>query len=195
MMNKLDRDKLFSLEKYAEVRPEFRARVMAHKKNRRLPIGPNAALYFEDALTMQYQIQEMLRIERIFEAAGIQEELDAYNPLIPDGSNWKATFMLEYPEEEERRVQLEKLIGIERHVWAQVADFARVTPVADEDLEREDEHKTASVHFMRFELTPEMAAAVKNGATVSMGIDHPAYTYAAEPIPQNIRDSLAGDLG
>jgi hypothetical protein len=195
MMNKLDREKLFSLEKYAEVRPEFRARVMAHKKNRRLPIGPNAALYFEDALTMQYQIQEMLRIERIFEAAGIQEELDAYNPLIPDGSNWKATFMLEYPDEEERRVQLEKLIGIERHVWAQVADFARVTPVADEDLEREDEHKTASVHFMRFELTPEMAAAVKNGATVSMGIDHPAYTYAAEPIPQNIRESLAGDLG
>jgi hypothetical protein len=194
-MNKLDRDKLFSLEKYAEVRPEFRARVMAHKKNRRLPIGPNAALYFEDALTMQYQVQEMLRIERIFEAAGIQEELDAYNPLIPDGSNWKATFMLEYPDEEERRVQLEKLIGIERHVWAQVADFARITPVADEDLEREDEHKTASVHFMRFELTPEMAAAVKGGATVSMGIDHPAYTYAVEPIPQNIRDSLAGDLG
>ena len=194
-MNKLDRDKLFSLEKYAEVRPEFRARVMAHKKNRRLPIGPNAALYFEDALTMQYQVQEMLRIERIFEAAGIQEELDAYNPLIPDGSNWKATFMLEYPDEEERRVQLEKLIGIERHVWAQVADFARITPVADEDLEREDEHKTASVHFMRFELTPEMAAAVKSGATVSMGIDHPAYTYAVEPIPQNIRDSLAGDLG
>jgi len=194
-MNKLDREKLFSLEKYAEVRPEFRARVMAHKKNRRLPIGPNAALYFEDALTMQYQIQEMLRIERIFEAAGIQEELDAYNPLIPDGSNWKATFMLEYPDEEERRVQLEKLIGIERHVWAQVADFARVTPVADEDLEREDEHKTSSVHFMRFELTPEMAAAVKNGATVSMGIDHPAYTYAVEPIPQNIRNSLAGDLG
>jgi hypothetical protein len=195
MMNKLDREKLFSLEKYAEVRPEFRARVMAHKKNRRLAIGPNAALYFEDALTMQYQIQEMLRIERIFEAAGIQDELDAYNPLIPDGSNWKATFMLEYPDEEERRVQLEKLIGIERHVWAQVADFARVTPVADEDLEREDEHKTASVHFMRFELTPEMATAVKNGATVSMGIDHPAYTYAVEPIAQNIRDSLAGDLG
>ena len=195
MMNKLDREKLFSLEKYAEVRPEFRARVMAHKKNRRLAIGPNAALYFEDALTMQYQIQEMLRIERIFEAAGIQEELDAYNPLIPDGSNWKATFMLEYPDEEERRVQLEKLIGIERHVWAQVADFARVTPVADEDLEREDEHKTASVHFMRFELTSEMATAVKNGATVSMGIDHPAYTYAVEPIAQNIRDSLAGDLG
>ena len=168
---------------------------MAHKKNRRLPVGPNAALYFEDALTMQYQIQEMLRIERIFEAAGIQEELDAYNPLIPDGSNWKATFMMEYPDENERRVQLGKLLGIERHVWAQVADFARITPIADEDLEREDEHKTSSVHFMRFELTPEMAAAVKNGATVSMGIDHPAYTHTVEPVPQNIRDSLAQDLG
>jgi len=195
MMNKLNRDNLFSLEKYAEVRPEFRARVMAHKKNRRLPIGPNAALYFEDALTMQYQIQEMLRIERIFEAAGIQEELDAYNPLIPDGSNWKATFMMEYPDENQRREQLQKLLGVERHVWAQVADFARVTPVADEDLEREDEHKTSSVHFMRFELSPEMVAAVKSGATVSMGIDHPSYTYAVEPIPQNIRDSLAQDLG
>lgn len=194
-MNKLNRDDLFSLEKYAEVRPEFRARVMAHKKHRRLPIGDNAALYFEDALTMQYQVQEMLRIERIFEAAAIQEELDAYNPLIPDGSNWKATFMMEYPDEEERRVQLAKLLGIERHVWAQVAGFARVTPIADEDMEREDEHKTSSVHFMRFELTPEMAAAVKAGASVSMGIDHPAYTYAAEPIPQNVRDSLAADLG
>jgi len=194
-MNKLNRDDLFSLEKYAELRPEFRARVMAHKKNRRLPIGPNAALYFEDALTMQYQIQEMLRIERIFEAAGIQEELDAYNPLIPDGNNWKATFMMEYPDENERRVQLERLLGIERHVWAQVADFARVTPIADEDLERADEKKTSSVHFLRFELTPEMVAAVKSGAKVSMGIDHPAYTHSAEPVPANIRDSLAEDLG
>ena len=193
-MNKLNRDSLFSLERYAEVRPEFRARVIAHKKNRRLPVGPNAAFYFEDALTMQYQIQEMLRIERIFEAAGIQEELDAYNPLIPDGSNWKATFMMEYPDENERRVQLTKLLGIEKHVWAQVADFARITPVADEDLEREDEHKTSSVHFLRFELTSEMVAAVKGGATVSMGIDHPAYTYSVEPIPQNVRDALAADL-
>ena len=193
-MNKLNRDSLFSLEKYAEVRPEFRARVIAHKKNRRLPVGPNAALYFEDALTMQYQVQEMLRIERIFEAAGIQEELDAYNPLIPDGSNWKATFMVEYPDENERRVQLEKLLGIEKHVWAQVADFARITPIADEDLEREDEHKTSSVHFLRFELTPEMVAAVNDGAAVSMGIDHPAYTYSVEPIPQNVRDSLGEDL-
>jgi hypothetical protein len=194
-MNKLTREDLFSLEKYAELRPEFRARVMAHKKNRQLPIGPNATLYFEDALTMHYQVQEMLRAERIFEAAGIEEELDAYNPLIPDGSNWKATFMLEYADENERREQLHKLIGIERHVWAQVADFARVTPVADEDLERETEDKTSSVHFLRFELTAEMAQAVKQGAQISMGIDHPAYTFAVEPLPQNIRDSLAADLG
>ncbi|MCB1723104.1 MAG: DUF3501 family protein [Chromatiaceae bacterium] len=194
MMNKLTRDDLYTLEKYAEVRPEFRARVMAHKQNRRLPIGPNATLYFEDALTMHYQIQEMLRAERIFEAAGIQEELDAYNPLIPDGSNWKATFMMEYPDENERRQQLAKLIGIERHVWTQVADFARVTPIADEDLERETDEKTSSVHFLRFELTPEMVAAIKNGAPISIGIDHPAYAHAVEPIAQNIRDSLAGDL-
>ncbi len=193
-MNKLTREDLFSLEKYSEVRPEFRARVMAHKKNRQLPIGPNATLYFEDALTMHYQIQEMLRAERIFETAGIQEELDAYNPLIPDGSNWKATFMMEYPDEEERRQQLQRLIGIERHVWAQVADFARVTPIADEDLERTTEDKTSSVHFLRFELTPEMAEAVKQGAPVSMGIDHPAYTHAVEPLVQNVRDSLAQDL-
>jgi len=194
-MNKLTRDSLFSLEKYAELRPEFRARVMAHKKNRQLAVGPNATLYFEDALTMQYQVQEMLRIERIFEAAAIQEELDAYNPLIPDGSNWKATFMMEYPDEEERKRQLKKLLGVEKHIWAQVADFSRITPIADEDMERADEEKTSSVHFLRFELTPEMAEAVKKGARVSMGIDHPAYTHAAEPIPPNIRDSLAADLG
>jgi hypothetical protein len=194
-MNKLTREDLYSLEKYAEVRPEFRARVMAHKKNRQLPIGPNATLYFEDALTMHYQIQEMLRAERIFESAGIQEELDAYNPLIPDGSNWKATFMMEYPDEAERREQLKKLIGIERHVWAQVGDLARVSPIADEDLERETEEKTSSVHFLRFELTAEMAQAVRDGAPISMGIDHPAYTYAVEPLAQNVRDSLAQDLG
>ncbi len=193
-MSKLSREDLYSLEKYAEVRPEYRSRVMAHKKNRRLPIGPNANLYFEDALTMQYQIQEMLRIEKIFEAAGIQEELDAYNPLIPDGSNWKATFMMEYSDPEERKEQLSKLIGVEKQVWVQVADFARVSPVANEDLDRETEEKTSSVHFMRFELTPEMAAAVKGGASVSMGIDHPNYMHSVEPIPQNVRDSLAEDL-
>jgi hypothetical protein len=194
-MNKqLDRNDLYSLEKYAEVRNDFRAKVIGHKKNRQVAIGPNATLYFEDALTMQYQIQEMLRIERIFEAEGIQEELDAYNPLIPDGSNWKATFMLEYPDEDERRMQLQKLVDIEKHIWAQVADFARVTPVADEDLERTDEDKTSSVHFLRFELTAEMVQAVKAGAAISMGIDHPEYTYAVEPLAQNTRDSLAADL-
>ena len=195
MMTKLTRDDLFSLEKYAEMRPEFRARVMAHKKNRQLPVGPNATLYFEDALTMHYQIQEMLRAERIFESAGIQEELDAYTPLIPDGSNWKATFMMEYPDEAERREQLARLIGIERHIWAQVADFSRITPIADEDLERETEEKTSSVHFLRFELSDEMVEAIKQGASISIGIDHPNYNHAQEPIPQNIRDSLAADLG
>jgi hypothetical protein len=193
-MAKLSREDLYSLEKYAEVRSEYRAKVMAHKQNRRQAIGPNATLYFEDTLTMQYQIQEMLRIERIFEAAGIQDELDAYNPLIPDGSNWKATFMVEFPDPEERKEKLAGLLGVEKHVWVQVADFARVSPIADEDLDREDEEKTSSVHFLRFELSPEMVAAVKKGAAVSMGIDHPNYIHSAEPIPQNVRDSLAGDL-
>ena len=194
MKHQLTRDDLYSLEQYAEVRPDFRARVMAHKQDRRVPIGPNATLYFEDALTMQYQIQEMLRIERIFEAEGIQEELDAYNPLIPDGSNWKATFMMEYPDENERREQLKRLLGIEKHVWIQIGDLPRVTPIADEDLEREDEEKTSSVHFLRFELTPEMVEAVKNGAPVAMGIDHPNYTYTVEQIPENVRKSLVNDL-
>ncbi|RMG59468.1 MAG: DUF3501 family protein [Gammaproteobacteria bacterium] len=194
MSQKLSREDLYSLEKYAEVRPEFRARIMQHKQDRRVPIGPNATLHFEDALTMQYQVQEMLRIERIFEAEGIQEELDAYNPLIPDGSNWKATFMVEFPDENERREQLKRLLGIEKHVWVQIGDLPRVTPIADEDLEREDEEKTSSVHFLRFELTPEMVQAVKEGADIAMGIDHPNYTHTVEKVPANVRDSLAKDL-
>jgi hypothetical protein len=193
-MPKLTRSDLFSLEKYAEVRPKFRAEVMAHKKNRQVRIGPNATLYFEDRLTMQYQVQEMLRVERIFEAAGINEELEAYNPLIPDGSNWKATFMLEFPDVEERRVALQRLRGIENHVWAQVADFDRVRPIADEDLEREDASKTSSVHFLRFELTPAMVKAVKQGTAVAMGIDHPAYRHTVEALPDAVRESLAKDL-
>jgi len=193
-MNKLSRETLYSLEEYAQLRKDFRARVMAHKKNRQLPIGPNATLYFEDALTMQYQVQEMLRIERIFEAEGIQEELDAYNPLIPDGSNWKATFMMEYPDPEERRERLAGLIGVEDKVWIQVADFSRVYAIADEDLEREDADKTSSVHFLRFELSPEMAHAVRGGSAISAGIEHPSYTYSVEPVPANLRDSLAADL-
>jgi hypothetical protein len=193
-MNKLTRNDLYSLEKYAEVRPGFRSQVMAHKKNRQVAIGPNATLYFEDRLTMQYQVQEMLRIERIFEAGGINDELDAYNPLIPDGSNWKATFMVEFPDVEERREALKRLKGIETRVWARVAGYEPVRPYADEDLEREDEDKTSSVHFLRFELTPEMVKAVKQGAAIAMGIDHPAYTHQLDPLPQAVRDSLAQDL-
>lgn len=193
-MKKLNREDLFSLEKYAEVRPQFRAQVMAHKQNRRVTIGPNATLYFEDRLTMQYQVQEMLRIERIFESGGINEELEAYNPLIPDGHNWKATFMVEFPDVEERRVALKRLKGVEKHVWARVTGFERVRPHADEDLEREDEEKTSSVHFLRFELTPDMVRAVKQGAAVAIGIDHPAYTHQVDPIPPTTRDSLALDL-
>jgi len=193
-MNKLTRSDLYSLEKYAEVRPRFRSQVMAHKKNRQVAIGPNATLYFEDRLTMQYQVQEMLRIERIFEAGGINDELDAYNPLIPDGSNWKATFMVEFPDVEERREALKRLKGIETRVWARVAGYEPVRPYADEDLEREDEDKTSSVHFLRFELTPEMVKAVKQGAAIAMGIDHPAYIHQLDPLPQAVRDSLAQDL-
>ena len=194
IMKKLNREDLFSLEKYAEVRPQFRAQVMAHKQNRQVSIGPNATLYFEDRMTMQYQVQEMLRIERIFETQGINDELAAYNPLIPDGSNWKATFMVEYPDVEERREALKRLKGVEDRVWARVAGFEPVRPIADEDLEREDEEKTSSVHFLRFELTPDMVRAVKQGAAISMGIDHPAYNHQVDPLPAATRDSLAQDL-
>ena len=193
-MKKLTRDDLWSLEEYAQKRGEFRAQVMAHKKDRQVHVGPNATLYFEDRMVMQYQIQDMLRVERIFEAEGIQEELDAYNPMIPDGCNWKATFMIEYDDVEERREALAKMVGIEDVTWVQVADFDRVFAIADEDLERETEEKTSSVHFLRFELTPPMAKAVKDGASVSVGIDHESYRHAVEPLPANIRDSLAADL-
>lgn len=193
-MNKLTPSDLFPLEQYARMRNEFRQKVMAHKKDRQVQIGPNAALYFEDRLTMQYQVQEMLRIERIFEPEGIAEELEAYNPLIPDGSNWKATFMIEYPDIEERRVALTRLKGIEDRVWVHIAGHERVFAVADEDLERADDTKTASVHFLRFELTSAMARAVREGAAVAIGIDHPAYRHAVDPIASSTRDSLAGDL-
>lgn len=193
-MQKLSRQDLFSLEHYAEVRADFRARVIAHKKNRRVPLGEHAALYFEDRLTMQYQIQEMLRIEKIFEAAGIQEELDVYNPLIPDGSNWKATFMVEFADETERRAALARLVGIERDIWMRVDGFDPVFPIANEDLDRTAPDKTASVHFMRFELTPAMVAAVRNGAAISAGISHRDYQASLAPLPQSMRDALAADL-
>jgi hypothetical protein len=189
----LTRDDLYSLEKYAQVRSEFRAQVMAHKKARQVAVGPHATLYFEDRLTMQYQIQEMLRAERIFESAGIQDELDAYNPLIPDGSNWKATFMIEYEDVDERREALTRLKGIEDLMWVQVAGFDKAFAIADEDMEREDETKTSSVHFLRFELAAPMVAAMKSGADLSMGSDHPEYGYQVQ-VPPATRDSLAADL-
>jgi hypothetical protein len=190
----LSRNDLMNLETYAEQRAEFRARVIAHKKNRQLRLGENATLYFEDQLTMQYQIQEILRIERIFDAEGIKEELDTYNPLIPDGSNWKATFMLEYIDENDRKAALAKMIGIEDKVWMQVAGHERVYAIADEDLERDNAEKTSAVHFMRFELTADMVEAVKAGADVAAGIEHAAYNESIAALPANIRDSLAADL-
>jgi hypothetical protein len=190
----LTRDDLYSLEQYAEQRTQMRDTVMQHKKNRQLHIGPHATLYFEDRLTMQYQIQEMLRVERIFEADAIQEELDTYNPLVPDGSNWKATFMIEYTDVEDRQQALAQMVGIEQQVWMQVQGFDPVYAIADEDLERADEEKTSAVHFLRFELSAEMVEAVRTGADINAGIDHPNYTHSSEPIPRNIRDSLAQDL-
>ncbi|MDH5694186.1 MAG: DUF3501 family protein [Gammaproteobacteria bacterium] len=193
-MEKLSRDKLFSLEQYSQERDEFRKKVIAHKKNRRVPLGPNATLYFEDILTMQYQVQEMLRIEKIFEAKDIEEELAAYNPLIPDGTNFKATFMIEYPEVDDRKLALEKMIGIEDKVWVQVDGFEHVWAIADEDLERENAEKTSAVHFLRFELNPAMIRGLKEGAKLNMGIDHDAYRHLLEPVPENIRSSLLKDL-
>ena len=193
-MTALTPDDLYSLEEYAKIRNDFRAKVMEHKMTRRVPIGPNATLYFEDRLTMQYQIQEMLRIERIFEAAGINDELEAYNPLIPDGSNWKATFMVEFPDVEERRAMLGQLIGIEDKVYVQVEGFERVFAIADEDLDRSDEQKTSAVHFMRFELSAEAVDALKSGASLAAGIDHENYQVEISPLPENIRQSLIGDL-
>ena len=168
--------------------------VKTHKKDRRLDLGTNATLYFEDRLTMQYQVQEMLRIEKIFEANGINEELEAYNPLIPDGSNWKATFMIEFPEAEERQEMLGQLVGIENRVYVQVADFDRLFAVADEDLDRSDDHKTSAVHFMRFEFPPEQSAALKSGASLIAGIDHENYTVEVQPVNDAVRVSLLNDL-
>ncbi len=193
-MQKLTRADLYSLEKYAEVRPEFRGRVMAHKKNRQVLIGPHAMLHFEDRLTIQYQIQEMLRAERIFEAEGIEEELATYNPLIPDGENWKATFMIEYTNADERQKALAGMIGIEDRVWVQVESFERVWAIADEDLGRENEQKTSAVHFLRFELTPEMIAAAKANAVIAMGIGHAAYAYHVDSVPDAVRASLVADF-
>jgi hypothetical protein len=193
-MAHVTRESLMPLEAYAKARPEFRAKVMAHKKDRTIQIGGHVTLIFEDELTIRYQIQEMLRAERIFEEDGINDELEAYNPLVPDGSNWKATMLIEYPDVEERRNWLSKLIGIEDRVWVQVAGCDRVPAIADEDLERENAEKTSSVHFMRFELVPQMVAALRAGAELAIGIDHPNYQAEVRPVRAPMRASLLGDL-
>ena len=190
----IKRESLLSLEAYAKQRNDFRARVMAHKKRRTVHLGANITLQFEDELTIRYQVQEMLRIERIFEEDGIQHELDAYNPLVPDGSNWKATMLIEYPDPEERRRMLGLLKGIEEAVWVQVGDAPRIRPVADEDLERENEEKTSSVHFLRFELDAPMRARLKAGASLAIGIDHPEYAAELDPVDAEVRASLVQDL-
>lgn len=193
-MARITRDSLMTLEAYAKARPEFRARVMEHKRNRRVHLGDNVTLIFEDELTMRYQIQEMLRAEKIFDEAGIQDELDAYGPLVPDGANWKATMMIEYPDPAERAAKLGQMIGIEDMVWVKVEACDPVYAIADEDLDRENEVKTASVHFLRFELAPHMIEALRNGAPLSMGIEHPAYKVSVSPVDSAVRDALTEDF-
>lgn len=193
-MDKLTAEDLYPLETYARLRPEFRERVMEHKAHRRLALGPHLSLAFEDRLTMHYQVQEMLRAERIFEPPGIAEELAAYNPLIPDGRNWKATMLIEYPDVEERRVALEKLVGVEDRVWLQVSDQPRLYAIADEDLERTTDTKTSAVHFLRFDLTPEAIAALREGARLSAGVDHPQLNLTLDALPETLRESLIADL-
>jgi len=189
----IKRDSLLSLEAYARQRPQFRARVMEHKKRRSVHVGEHVTLQFEDELLIRYQIQEMLRIERIFEEEGIQGELDAYNPLVPDGGNWKATMFIEYPDVGERRRMLARLKGIEAKTWVQAEGGERVYAIADEDLERENEEKTAAVHFVRFELPRAMRESLRRGARLTIGVDHPAYRATVEVSPEQ-RASLLEDL-
>ena len=193
-MPRITRDSLMTLEAYAKARPEFRARVLAHKKPRSVAVGAHVTLLFEDELTIRYQIQEMLRIEKTFEEAGIQDELDAYNPLVPDGSNWKATMLIEYDDPAERKAALAKLKGIEDRTWVQVEGCTRVYAIADEDLDRENEEKTSSVHFVRFELTPEMVAALKYGVGLAIGVDHPNYEAVIPAVDAATRKALVADL-
>ena len=193
-MPQITRDSLMTLEAYAKARQEFRAQVMAHKKNRKVHLGENVTLIFEDELTIRYQIQEMLRVEKIFEEEGILDELEAYGPLVPDGSNWKATMMIEYPDPLERAARLAELPGIEDKVWVRANGHDPVYAIADEDLERETAEKTSSVHFLRFELAGDMIEALRQGASLSMGISHPAYEIPSVAITAAVRDSLLDDL-
>ena len=192
-MEQLQRQQLYSLEDYATIRDTFRAEIMQQKKLRHVQLGPNLRLLFENRKTMMYQIQEMLRIEKIFEAAGIQEELDAYNPLIPDGQNLKATMMVEFSDVEERKAALARLIGVERKTWLQVEGFDKVYPIANEDLDRETDEKTSSVHFTRFEFSPEMITALKEGAALRAGVEHSEYQYELD-VDNAISDSLVKDF-
>ena len=193
-MQKLTPADLMTLERYARERQDFRSRVIAHKKTRKLAVGPNTTWLFEDRLTIQYQVQEILRTEKIFEPEGIEEELEAYNPLIPDGRNWKVTLLIEYPDPTTRPAHLARLKGIEDRCFVQVADFARVHAIADEDLERENEQKTSSVHFLRFEFSDAMVAALRAGAALAIGIDHPNYAHSVEALPAAARAALLADF-
>lgn len=194
MSTKLDRSTLWSLEEYADRRDDFRREMIAHKKTRRIALGPHITLLFEDFLTMKYQVQEMLRTEKIFEAAGIAEELESYNPLIPDGTNWKATMLIEYADVEERRIALGKLAGVENTVWVQVDGEARSTAIANEDMERSTDEKAAAVHFLRFELDATSIAALRSGKTLRMGVDHPEVACELNPVPAAGVASLMKDL-
>ncbi len=193
-MPHITRESLMTLEAYSKIRASFRTEIIAHKKNRFVPLGEHISLHFEDEKTMRYQIQEMLRAERTFEESGIQDELDAYNPLVPDGSNWKATMMIEYPDPDVRKVELSKLKGVEDRVFVQVAEGPKAYAIADEDMDRENEEKTSSVHFLRFELDAASAAAAKAGSSIRVGVDHPACAIAAVVLRDNIRASLVADL-
>jgi len=194
-VKKLARGDLLSLEQYAADRVRLRSEVIAHKQLRNVQVGPNMTWCFEDYTTIRYQVLEMLRAERIFESEGIQGEIDAYNPLIPDGSNWKVTLLLEFPDPEVRRAALEKLIGVEDRCWIRVSEMERVFAIADEDMERENADKTSAVHFLRFELSPSMVEAMKSGASLSLGVDHEQYRHLQSPLPAAIRDKLCRDLG
>lgn len=190
----LERKDLWSLEQYAEHRPDFRAQVLAHKENRRVQMGKHVLLVFEDALTIKYQIQEMLRIEKVFEAAGIQEELDAYNPLIPDGDNWKCSMLIQYPDVEERKERLAKLIDIENKVWVKVGETEKVFAIADEDLERANDEKTSAVHFLRFQFEQAQVEALKAGESITFGIDHDNYDVGDLVVSEEVRAALAADI-
>jgi len=190
----LTRGDLWSLEEYSQERAGFRDAVLAHKKNRQVPIGDHILLLFEDRMTLKYQIQEMLRIEKVFEAAGIQDELDAYNPLLPNGDNWKCTLLIQFPDVDERKEQLKRLIGIENQIWVQVGDSDRTFPIADEDMERQNEEKTSAVHFLRYQLSETQISLAKSGADILFGVDHAAVSIPAVKVTENVRQALCLDL-